>query len=146
MGRWVGVDYGTRRIGLALGDPTGSIASPAGVLSATGIPGEDARAVRRWVIEHEGDGIVVGLPLNMDGTESVQSGVTRAFATELRGLGTLPVELWDERLSSYQADLHLSEAGLTRSRRRRHRDALAAQVVLQSFLDARRDRADGPPP
>ena len=144
MGRWVGIDYGRRRIGLALGDPTESIASPAGVVPATGNQTEDAQIVSRWATQREADGFVVGLPLNMDGTESIQSGVNRAFADELRRRASLPVVLWDERLSSFQADQHLNELGCTRSRRRRRRDALAAQVILQSFLNHHRRQLDQP--
>ncbi len=136
--RWAGVDYGKRRIGLAIGDPGEQIASPARTLEATGTAAGDARLVLRWAAENQIEGFVVGLPLNMDGSVGSQAKLTQVFAEQLRRLGTLVVELWDERLTSYQADTLMREAGLTRARRRRHRDALAAQVILQAFLDARR--------
>ncbi len=142
--RWGGIDYGRRRIGLALADPNGRIVSPAGTLDGAGTPGCDAERTLRWARENEVAAVVVGLPLNMDGTESDQTRVTRAFAEAVARLG-LNVELWDERLSSYQADQLLSGIdrahGRTRPRSRKgdpRRDAIAAQVILQSFLDARR--------
>ncbi len=135
--RWAGVDYGKRRIGLAIGDPGETIASPARTLEASGSAPGDARLVLRWAGENQVEGLVIGLPLNMDGSVGPQAKLTQAFADQLRAQGSLPVELWDERLTSYQADTLMRSAGLSRSRRKRHRDALAAQVILQAFLDSR---------
>lgn len=149
MGRWIGIDYGTRRVGIALADPRGRIASPATQLSSAGSPPADAEQVLRWAADHDPGGFVVGLPRNMDGTDSRQTRITRAFAASLQRQTTLPVELWDERLSSLQANQHLAAAKTRRVRRQDLRDALAAQVILQSFLDARRspddDEASGTP-
>ncbi|MBU0617503.1 MAG: Holliday junction resolvase RuvX [Planctomycetes bacterium] len=144
MTRWAGIDYGRRRIWLALGDPGGKIASPAAVLGATGDPSEDVRQVLRWAAEHEAEGFVVGLPLNMNGSLGPQAQLSQDFADQLRRLGALPVELWDERLSSFQADELMRSAGLTPAKRKRLRDALAAQVILQSFLDAGLARQEPP--
>ena len=138
MGRWIAIDYGTRRIGLAISDGRARIASPAAVLDAAGTASEDAALVLRWTEPHEVGGVVVGLPLNMDGSDSAQTRLSRALADALRARTQLPVELWDERLSSFQAEEHLVAAGVRPPHRRRRRDALAAQVILQSFLDARR--------
>jgi len=138
MPRWIGVDYGTRRIGLALSDPDQKIASPAANLHAAGSPSTDARLVLEWAATYEAGGFVVGLPLNMDGSEGPQALVSKEFAQELQRQAGLPVHLWDERLSSVQADAYLAAAGVRHSRRASRRDALAAQVILQSFLDARR--------
>lgn len=138
MGRWLGIDYGKRRIGVALADPGGTFASPATTLEGSGSPADDARRVLRWAAENDGAGIVVGLPINMDDTLGPQAQLSQSFAEQLRQLGDLPVELWDERLSSFQADEVMQAAGLTRAKRKARRDALAAQVILQSFLDARR--------
>ena len=135
---WVGVDHGTKRIGLAIADPSGSIASPAGVLAAPGTGSKNAAAVVKWAEDREPAGFVVGLPLNMDGSRGPQAQICEQFAAELARLSSLPVELWDERLSSFQADSWMTDAGLTRAQRKKRRDALAAQVILQSFLDARR--------
>lgn len=151
MPRWVGVDYGRRRIGLALSDYGGRIASPAEVLPGTGTAPTDARAILAWATQNEAAGIVVGLPLNMDGTDSDQTRLTRRFADALvvamaaGGPGSgpaLPIELWDERLSSFQADRLMAAVEIPRGHRKSLRDALAAQVMLQSFLDARQS----PPP
>ncbi len=153
MGRWIAFDYGIRRIGVALADYRGRIASPATALAATGRPAHDAAAVLRWSATQDPAGYVVGLPLNMDGSDSAQTTLTRQFAAELARQGSLPVELWDERLSSFQADAHLDAAGIRasaretpaqRKRRKARRDALAAQVILQSFLDARQPPAPNP--
>ena len=150
IGRWIGIDYGTRRVGVAVSDPRARIASPAGTLPGSGNASTDAAAIAQWAAEHEAAGIVVGLPLNMDGTDSAQTGLTRKLADELRKRVACPVELWDERLSSFQADQHLAAADVRRSRRRALRDALAAQVILQAFLDAGRpdgdDREPAAPP
>jgi putative Holliday junction resolvase len=138
MVRWAGIDYGTRRIGLALADPGETIATPAGTLDASGTAPGDAGLILEWATENQVEGLVVGLPLNMDSSRGAQVALSQRFADQLRQQGNLPVELWDERLSSFQADGLLRSAGLTRARRKRLRDALAAQVILQSFLDARR--------
>jgi len=123
---------------LALSDPGEKIASPGGALDAVGTVSGDARQVLGWAAETEVEGFVVGLPLNMDGSRGPQAQLSQDFADQLRRLGSLPVELWDERLSSFQADELMQSAGLTRAKQKKHRDALAAQVILQSFLDARR--------
>jgi putative Holliday junction resolvase len=144
MARWLGIDYGKRRIGVALSDPGETIASPAATLEAAGNAPEDARRVLQWATENDAAGIVVGLPLNMDGSLGPQARLSQDFAEQLRQLGDLPVELWDERLSSFQADELMHAAGLSPAKQKMHRDALAAQVILQSFLDARR-AANEPP-
>lgn len=140
MGRWIGIDYGSRRIGLAIADTRGRIASPAATLPATDSANRNAQNVLAWAEENEAGGFVVGLPLNMaDGSDSDQTKIVRAFAAELAKVARLPVELWDERLSSFQADKFMDAAQVPRSQRKRWRDRLAAQVILQTFLDARLD-------
>ena len=135
--RWAGIDYGKRRIGVAISDPGETIASPTTTLDGAGSAAADARCVAEWACANEVEALVVGLPLNMDGTVGPQAQETQRFVEQLRTLGQLPVEEWDERLSSYQADEYMQSAGLSRDRQKRMRDALAAQVILQSFLDAR---------
>lgn len=142
MPRWVGIDYGSRRIGLALSDPGARIATPAEALDAVGEPVRDARRVTDWSAPHQPDGFVVGLPLNMDGSAGPQAEQTRRFAAALERLAALPVRLQDERLSTFQADQHLRAADVPARKRKGRRDAVAAQVILQSFLDAQSD----PPP
>lgn len=138
MGRWIGIDFGSKRIGLAHADPGARVATPAETLAAGHSLAATARLVVAWAERNEAAGLVVGLPLNMDGTDSAQTRAVRTFAAALAAATTLPIELWDERLSSYQADQFLDEAAVRPSRRKGRRDALAAQVILQSFLDARR--------
>jgi putative Holliday junction resolvase len=145
MGRSIGIDYGTRRIGIALSDYGGRLASPADTLAGSGSPPGDARRVIQFAIDNEARAIVVGLPLNMDGTDSDQTRLTRRFIAALAEQTDLPVEVWDERLSSFQADHLLDDAQVPRARRKQLRDALAAQVILQSFLDSRRAASEPPP-
>jgi putative Holliday junction resolvase len=114
------------------------MAFPETTLPAAGTAPKDARQILDWARSRDAGGIVLGLPINMDGTEGPQAALSRRLAEQLLALGDLPVELWDERLSSFAADQVLDAAAVRRSRRRNLRDALAAQVILQSFLDARR--------
>jgi putative Holliday junction resolvase len=139
MGRTAAVDYGRVRIGLAISDPRGVIASPHSVLTAARSQGpsrhaEDARRVLAWAREQDVDRIVVGLPLNMDGSRGPQAREVESFARQL-GAAEIAVELWDERLTTFQADELLHARDMTRAQRKRRRDALAAQIILQSFLD-----------
>ncbi|MGE0481875.1 MAG: Holliday junction resolvase RuvX [Phycisphaerae bacterium] len=138
MGRWIGIDYGSRRIGLALGDFNHRIASPAHVLPARRPHPSNAAEIVRWADPHEPCGFVVGMPFNMDGTSGPQADFTQAFVRALRRATRLPVETWDERLTSFQADENLATAGVSTRRGGALRDAFAAQVMLQAFLDARR--------
>jgi len=144
MGRLAGIDYGTRRIGLAISDPGRSIASPAGILDSAGDPGADARRVLKWAADHSPDFFVVGLPLNMDGSEGPQAATTRRFSDALRAAGAA-VEHWDERLSTFQAEEWLRDFGLTKGKRRKILDALAAKAILQSYLEAHRAPAEERP-
>ena len=136
-GRLCGIDYGSKRIGLAISDPDGSIASPLATVEARGGLADQAQAVMKAVAEFDVGGWVIGLPLNMDGSEGPQAKAARRFGAELAQTSRLEVEYWDERLSSRQADAYLREAELTRKKHRARRDRVAAQVILQTFLDAR---------
>lgn len=145
MGRWIGIDYGTKGIGLAVSDAGAALASAEKTLSGSGNATADSRRVRDWAAEYTPEGYVVGLPLNMNGTAGSQAQISRKFAAALHALTSRPVELWDERLTTFQADEYLREAGVRaardrkgRQRRKLLRDSLAAQIILQSFLDARR--------
>lgn len=117
-----------------------SMASPADVIPALGSPARDARRVADWARQQHADGIVVGLPLNMDGTAGPQARLARAFARRLRALVDLPVRLFDERLTSFEAEALMSDACVPPRRRARLRDAFAAHVILRGFLDSRADR------
>jgi putative Holliday junction resolvase len=135
-------DYGTRRIGVAVGQTATASASPVGVLGVRGTP--DWTAVERCVREWSPTRLLVGLPYNMDGTETVLTSTCRAFAAHLERRFGLPVELVDERLTSAAATAELREARRTGARARRVRrediDAHAARLILETWLRGPSDR------
>jgi putative Holliday junction resolvase len=137
MPRYLGIDYGRRRIGLALSDRIGTLASPAATLPAKGDPAVDAQNVVDWASREGVEAYVVGLPINMDDSEGPQAKVSRDFAGKLQAAsGDRPVILWDERLSSFAADQLLDQTALSPAKRAKRRDQIAAQVILQSYLDS----------
>ncbi|HHH76554.1 MAG TPA: Holliday junction resolvase RuvX, partial [Phycisphaerae bacterium] len=107
MGRWLGLDYGTVRIGVAVGSSGDGIASPTAVIQAEPV-GEFFEQIRKLVGEYEAEGIVVGWPLNMDDTEGPQGKLTRLVAVKLASALEMDVRLWDERLSSFEADTKMA--------------------------------------
>ncbi len=129
-------DYGTRRIGVAVGQTTTGTASPAGVVVAGATP--DWTALERCVREWSPARLLVGLPYNMDGSETVLTGACRAFAGELARRFGLPVEFVDERLTSVTAQADLREARRSGARARRVTrediDANAARLILETWL------------
>jgi putative Holliday junction resolvase len=134
FGRWLSIDHGTRRIGLAVGNMSDKIASPIKVIQA----GNDEQVIRQILAtaqEYEVEGLIVGWPLNMDDTEGPQGRLARAMGSQLAQATALPVIMWDERLSSFVADQALA-GHLTRMKRRSIQDALAAATILQDFFDA----------
>jgi putative pre-16S rRNA nuclease len=134
----LGLDYGERRIGLAVSDPTMLIAQPLSLIRRT-TDERDLKVLRQVLDEREVDKIVVGLPINMDGSEGPMALAARKFAALIEQFG-LPVEMWDERLSSRAAEAMLLEADLTRKKRKGVRDKVAAAWFLQGYLDAMRNR------
>ena len=123
------IDLGERRTGFAISDPAGRLAlSLPTRLDVTPV---DAAQVAE---EHGAELILVGLPLNMDGTEGPAALRSRAFIDELRLLAAVPVEPWDERLSTAEADARMRQQGLDRRDRHRRSDAAAAIVILESYL------------
>ena len=149
MTRWLGIDHGSKRIGLAVGDTAGGIATPLEVIPAQPAEGVTQR-IRELAGEYQVVGLVVGWPLNMDGTEGPQALAARRMALHLRdALADLDVRLWDERLSSFQADSDLA-GHLTRAKRKARQDALAAAVMLRDFLTRHGPETavdpDAPPP
>lgn len=135
MPRILGLDVGERRIGVALGDPTGCFASPLCVLDARA-PGL-MKDIRNLCREHEVDRIILGFPLRMDGAEGPAVVKVRGFADRLTRAIPLPVEFWDERLSTVSAERCLIEGGTRRAKRKTIVDKVAAQIVLQHYLDSR---------
>jgi putative Holliday junction resolvase len=141
--RYLGLDLGSKRIGLALSDETGLIATPFGVIHVRTREQVFVEIVKT-AKEHEVGKLVIGLPIMLDGRESIEATRARAFAAELQPLlDSLPVEFMDERLTSIEAQRMLSEKGQRRQKLRQNIDATAAALILQTFLDreraARRD-------
>lgn len=136
MPRILGLDPGSKRIGVALSDPTGTLATPHTVLPAEP-RSRLAEALRAICREKEVDRIVVGLPLRMDGGEGPAAQTARAFADWAGAALGFPVEFWDERLSTVSAQNALIEGGARREKRREVIDMIAAQIVLQHYLDSR---------
>lgn len=134
--RFFSIDYGKKRIGLAVGDDRVKIATPITTVQARGGVADHVTAVLAVANDYEVDVFVVGLPLNMDDTEGAQAKLTRRFGDALERASGKPVRFFDERLSSHAADELLAPAELTRKKRKSIQDAVAAQVILQGFLDA----------
>ncbi|MBX6351829.1 MAG: Holliday junction resolvase RuvX [Thermoflavifilum sp.] len=143
--RILSVDYGTRRVGLALSDPTGTLAQGFSVLQNTA-DADVLREISRIVDEEGVAEVIVGYPRNMDGSIGPRAEQCAEFAGALQAmLGDIPVRLVDERLTTAFAERTLIEAGMRRKKRRQVVDALAAQVLLQNYLDAKgRNRDSGP--
>jgi putative Holliday junction resolvase len=139
--RLFGLDVGTKTLGLALSDVTRTIASGFTTLRRGKFAG-DARRLLQLAQEHGVGGLVVGLPINLDGTEGPRAQATRAFTRNLSSLTDLPILLWDERMTTAAAERTLLEADLSRRRRSEVIDKVAATLILQSALD-RLGRLDG---
>jgi putative Holliday junction resolvase len=144
MPRILGLDYGTRRVGAALSDPGRTMAFPAEVYVLRG-PEHDSRHYRELVREDEVDRIVIGLPLHTSGREGRLAAMSRAFGDWLTGVTGLPVFYFDERYSTVEAEHRLIDAGLKRQKRKALRDQLAAQIMLQGYLDAGCPEAEAKP-
>lgn len=136
--RALGIDFGSKRIGLALSDFSGTIATPYLVLERSKSRRVDHDAIRRIVVDEEVDIVIIGLPLSLSGHHGpAAQGVTEE-AEVLSSVVGVPVELVDERLTTVAADRILRESDLSASRRRRVVDKVAAAVILQTWLDDRR--------
>ncbi|MBP7935066.1 MAG: Holliday junction resolvase RuvX [Phycisphaerae bacterium] len=132
--RFLGVDWGGKRIGLALGESESGVASPLCTIDARADVAGDVGAILAVAEEYAADAIVLGLPLNMDDTEGPQAKLSREVAAALGRTGSLPVHLHDERLTSHAADERLVGRELTRKGKKARQDAVAAQVLLESFM------------
>ncbi|WP_313809431.1 Holliday junction resolvase RuvX [Sphingobium sp.] len=132
-GRLIGLDVGTKTIGLALCDAGWSIASPAHTVSR-GKFSKDKVALAAFMEQQQVKGVVIGLPLNLDGSESPRSQASRAFGRNIADLG-LPILLWDERWSTQAVTRTLLEADASRVRRDELVDKLAAGYILQGAID-----------
>ncbi|HEY7128008.1 MAG TPA: Holliday junction resolvase RuvX [Ktedonobacterales bacterium] len=142
--RLIGLDVGEARIGVAASDPTGTLASARTVLQRR--PEEAAlQALQRIIEEEEAQAIIVGLPRSLSGELHGQAALVQAFAERLRSQISIPLEFWDERLSTVAAEREMRAAGTRRDRRRTMVDAVAAAIILQNYLDAHRAQGQMPP-
>jgi len=135
-GRLLGLDYGSHRIGAALSDPLGITAQPLPAIRRHG-ERRDIEAIGDLVREYSVDGVVLGLPLMLNGTEGEQAKRARAFGERIAERLGVPVTTWDERMTTVQAERHLIASGVRREKRKELRDSLSALLLLQSLLDFR---------
>ncbi len=136
--KYLGIDYGRKRIGLAISDFTAMISMPLDVIRVRSKK-ETIDAIREVCEEKDVGHIVLGLPLNMDGTRGEMTEEASSFAEDLRSALNVEVLEWDERLSSAFAEKALLENDMSRSYRKTVRDKIAAQSILQSYLDSRQE-------
>lgn len=135
--RYLAVDYGAKRVGLAICDHAETIASPLGV-----IEGEKdvAKRIVEVVRKENVEAVVLGLPLNMDDSAGPQAKLVFQFAEQLEKLLNIPVHFQDERLSSFSAEEKLAPAEFTRKKKKKHLDAVAAAEILEAFLEQKSTR------
>ena len=133
--RFLGLDIGSRRIGVAVTDDLGLTAQPVMTLARRSNRREDLRSLARLCRRFGVAGIVVGNPLHLSGEAGTSASKIQAFAAELGDLTGLPIHLWDERLTTREAHQLLYEVGRERQRHRKVVDQVAATLILQSFLD-----------
>ena len=134
--RLLGLDMGSKTIGMALSDLSRTVATPLDTLRRTKL-GRDLEQLERIITEHEVGGVVIGLPVSMDGSEGPRCQSVRQFATDLLKTVDLPVTFWDERLSTAAVErVLIGEADLSRKRRAEVIDKAAAAYILQGALDA----------
>ncbi|MGD0547700.1 MAG: Holliday junction resolvase RuvX [Terracidiphilus sp.] len=138
--RYLGLDVGNRRIGVAVSDELGLTAQPVLTLTRGRNQREDLCSLARLCRRFDVVGIVVGNPVHLSGELSLQAVKTQAFAAELGALTGLPIHLWDERLTSREAHQILYEAGHARQQHRRVIDQVAATLILRSFIESAGNR------
>jgi len=143
--RYLGLDVGSRRIGVAVSDELGLTAQPVLTLERRSSRREDLRSLARLCRRFRVAAIVVGNPLHLSGESSPRAAKTQAFAAELGELTGLPIHFWDERLTTREAHEILYKAGQSRQKHRKVVDQVAATLVLQSFLEAQRNEARATP-
>jgi len=132
--RTMGLDVGSKTIGVAISDPLGITAQGFEVIRRKGIEKDFAR-LSELINEKEVDTIIVGLPKNMDGSLGPQSDIVMEFISLLKERFDMPVEMWDERLTTVAAEKMLISADVTRARRKKVIDKMAAVLILQGYLD-----------
>ncbi|MGH1351481.1 MAG: Holliday junction resolvase RuvX [Methyloligellaceae bacterium] len=132
--RVLGLDLGTKTIGMALSDVSRTVATPLSTIKRTKFKA-DAEELFATIDEHEIAGLILGMPVNLDGTEGPRAQSTRSFARNISQLREIPIVLWDERLSTVAAERTLLEADASRKRRSEVIDKMAAGFILQGALD-----------
>lgn len=140
--KFLGIDYGSKRIGLAISDELGITARPLAIIERKNID-RDIEVLGNVIRENNAGQIVLGLPLRLDGTRGIQCEKVERFAAVLRERLPVPVILWDEALSTWEADELMIAAGINSRKRRKMVDKIAAGIILQSYLNslhARRNR------
>jgi len=140
----LGIDYGSKRIGLAISDELGITARPLTVIARKNLE-RDLDVLENIMRENKAEQIVLGLPLRLDGTRGIQCEKVEKFAATLQARFALPIILWDEALSTWEADELMITAGIKSRKRREMVDKIAAGIILQSYLNslhARRNRSD----
>jgi putative holliday junction resolvase len=135
-GRLLGIDFGTRRIGLAVSDEDQRLSVPLETYTLRD-RAADAQHLTTIIGDYRIVALVVGLPLHMGGEEGQKAGEARRFGAWVQKAVGLPLAFWDERLSTSQADEHLAAARVNPKKRKLLRDKIAAQIMLQSYLDSR---------
>lgn len=135
------IDLGTKTIGMAVSDPMGLTAQPVSTIRRKALAADIAELLRT-ASEREVERIVVGLPINMNGTEGPRALQTRRFVERLKEHTLLPVEFWDERMSTAAVTRVLIDADVSREKRKASVDKLAASYILQGYLDNRRRRRE----
>jgi putative Holliday junction resolvase len=133
--RYLGLDVGNRRVGIAFGDSDLHIATPVAVLVRVSIE-QDAHALEKFVRDYDTAQIVVGLPRNMNGTQGEQANEVIGYAEAIGKRINVPIVFWDERLSTIEATKRTHETGARGKKSRRGIDAIAAAVILQDYLDS----------
>lgn len=137
------LDLGRKRIGVAVSDDTELIAGPVGIIGVTSRE-QVFREILRHIQEQEIGRLVIGLPLSMNGQEGIESGRAREFAAQLAKLTDVPIDFMDERLTSVEAERLVQDAGGSRKKRKKrpvYIDDLAAAIILQTYLDAKRSES-----
>jgi putative Holliday junction resolvase len=133
--RLLGIDHGKARLGLAVSDPERRIASPLANYARRDLD-QDGRYLQKVIQAEDIGELVIGLPVHLSGREGQQADAARDFGKWLTKLTGLPCIFWDERFSTWEAESSLRQAGLTHKKRKARRDQVAAQVLLQTYLDA----------
>ncbi|OPX25952.1 MAG: Holliday junction resolvase RuvX [Candidatus Cloacimonas sp. 4484_143] len=133
LSRLMGIDYGEKRIGIALSDPLQIIASPFTVIPNNG--SEAFSKINQLVVEENVNLIILGLPLNLAGEDTDKTREVRVFCEKLKNAVKVPVKLWDERYSSAEAKTALKQMGISSRDNKQHIDKIAASIILKDYMD-----------